>query len=150
MRIIFNMENLLMNRIHSTSLVLAMASLMICLSTVQFVSAQESNQLDIEDAVVCREVTNRKAIDPATSFPSWVGKLYCFSRIVGAKSITSITHVWYYGNVERSRISLPVKSADWRTYSTKKIRPGETGVWHVDILDPSGNRLEVLNFQIKK
>lgn len=139
-----------MNRSNATSFALVMASLMICLATLQVVSAQDSNQLDIEDAVVCRAVTNRKAIDPATSFPSSIGKLYCFSRIVGAKTTTSITHVWYYGNVERSRISLPVKSADWRTYSMKKIRPGETGVWHVDILDPSGNRLEVLNFQIKK
>ncbi|MFC1798894.1 DUF2914 domain-containing protein [Thermodesulfobacteriota bacterium] len=122
----------------------------ICLSAVPVVSAQEANPIDVADAVICRGVANHKAVDPATRFSSSVGKLYCFSRLVGAKNATHITHVWYYGNVERARLSLPVKSADWRTFSTKKIRLREAGVWHVDILDASGNRLEVLNFHIEK
>ena len=102
------------------------------------------------EAVIGREVVDRVAVGVSTNFPASVGKLSCFTKIVGAKTDTYITHVWYYGNMERFRINLPVRSASWRTYSTKTIRSWETGVWHVDILDSDGNRLEVLNFHIDR
>jgi len=112
------------------------------------VLSQSPDTLDVEDAVICQNVADRKAVNPGTSFPSSVGKLYCYNKILGAETETHVTHVWYYGNVERARITLPVKASRWRTYSLKKIRPQEIGVWHVDILGPTGDRLEVLNFHI--
>lgn len=127
-----------------------MISLVMCLSGALGAAAQDVQPIDIVDAVICRMVKDRKPVDPSTDFPSSVGTLFCFSRAVGAKIPTKITHVWFFGNVERARITLPVKTADWRTFSTKKIGPRETGVWHVDILDAAGNRLEVLNFNVKK
>ena len=126
------------------------AIIFIGLSLTQPVWAQNADSLDIAEAVICREVADHKPIDPGTDFLSAMGKLYCFTKVVGAKTETHITHVWYYGNTERFRITLPVKSASWRTYSLKNIWPNETGVWHVDILDSAGNRLEVLNFQIQQ
>ena len=115
----------------------------------QPVFSQTPDVLDVE-AVVCRDVVDRKPLEAGTSFPSSVGKVCCFSKIIGAKSPTHISHVWYYGNAERFRISLPVNSASWRTYSSKTIQPHETGAWHVEILDASENKLEVINFQILK
>jgi hypothetical protein len=120
-----------------------------CLFGGQMVFAQEANILEVADAVICQGISNREAVDSGTSFPASVAKLYCLTRIVGARTTTHITHVWYYGHQERFRISLPVKSTNWRTFSNKTIRPGDAGVWHVDILDASGNRLEVLNFNIE-
>jgi len=111
--------------------------------------AQAPDVLDVE-AVVCRDVVDRKPVGPETSFPSSVEKLYCFSKIIGAKTPTTVFHVWYYGNTEMFRISLPVNSASWRTFSMKSIRPHETGSWHVEILDSLENKLEVINFQILK
>lgn len=112
------------------------------------VRSQSPEPLDVEDAVICQNVADRKAVNPDTSFPASVGKVYCYNKILGAKTKTHVTHVWYYGNVERARITLPVKASRWRTHSSKKIRPQEIGVWHVDILGPAGERLEVLNFHI--
>jgi len=126
------------------------ALLFFCLLPVLTVLAQEADTLDVQSAVICRDVINRKPVAANTSFPAFAGKLHCFCKITGAKRPTTITHVWYYGNTERARVTLPVKHSNWRTYSSKSIRRHETGVWHVDLLDASGNKLEVLNFHILK
>ena len=72
------------------------------------VLSQSADTLDVEDAVICRNVVDRKAVNSGTSFSSSVGKLYCYNKILGAKTKTHVTHVWYHGNVERARITLPV------------------------------------------
>ncbi len=118
------------------------------LAFARAVSAQSGEALNVDEAVICRNVVDRTPVGSGTNFPSSAGELFCFTRILGAKTPTRISHVWYFGNVERARIDLAVKAAHWRTFSKKIIRPGETGVWHVDVLDAAGNRLEVLNFHI--
>ena len=121
--------------------------LLILLSLPQSAFSQAPDVLDVE-AVVCRDVVDRTPVEANTSFPSSVGKLYCFSKIIGAQTPTRVSHVWYFGNAERFRIALPVNSASWRTFSSKSIQPHETGAWRVEILDASENKLEVINFQI--
>jgi len=93
--------------------------------------SQEMDNLDVETALICRDVVNRQPVDPGTSFPGTVEKLFCFSKIVGAKKPTAVTHVWYYGNTEMFRIKLPVKASSWRTFSQKTIWSHQNGVWHV-------------------
>ena len=139
-----------MTRLCLLSCGVTIAFMLICFSLTPVAWAQDGDVLVVDDAVVCRDVHNHRAVDPGTHFPAAIGRLFCLSKIVGAKTATRITHVWYHGNVERARITLPVESAYWRTYSTKTIRSGESGVWHIDILDPAGNRLEVLNFHIDR
>ena len=123
--------------------------LLILLCTPLTAFSQAPDVLDVE-AVVCRDVVDRKPVGSDTIFPDSVEKLYCFSKILGAKTPTTISHVWYYGNAEMFRISLPVKSASWRTYSLKNIRSHETGSWHVEILDAAENKLEVINAETEK
>ncbi|MFC1815794.1 DUF2914 domain-containing protein [Thermodesulfobacteriota bacterium] len=139
-----------MKKVLALPCVAAVALLLLCLLPARTVLSQEADTLDVGNAVICRDVINRKPVGAGTNFPASVGKLYCFSEIAGARRPTTITHVWYYGNTERTRVTLPVKHSRWRTSSSKIIRPHETGVWHVDILDALGNKLEVLNFQILK
>lgn len=112
--------------------------------------SQQPDVLDVENAVVCRNVIDRQPIDAGTVFFNSVGQLYCFTKIVGARKPTTITHVWFYGNTEMFRKPLAVNSSSWRTYSMKNIPHYATGDWHVDILDAAENRLEVINFQILK
>jgi hypothetical protein len=123
--------------------------LLLLLCPPQTAFSQTPDVLDVE-AVVCRDVVDRKPVGVDTRFPDSIGKLYCYSKILGAKTPTTVSHVWYYGNAEMFRISLPVNAASWRTFSMKNIRPHETGSWHVEILDASENKLEVINFQILK
>ncbi len=110
--------------------------------------AQEAT-LTVEVGVICRDVVDREPVGPGESFEATVGKLFCFTKIVGAKEPGKITHVWYHGETEKFRINLPVSSASWRTWSSKTIQASEVGAWHVDILAPDDAVLKILNFEIK-
>ena len=112
------------------------------------VGAQESGKLEVVAAAICKNIVDREAVDVGNRFPSSTPRLYSFTKIVGAEQPTEIVHVWSYGDVERARISLPVKASSWRTYSSKAIQSHEMGPWRVDVLDTSGNLLETINFEI--
>jgi hypothetical protein len=110
--------------------------------------AQEIPQLDVAVAAVCKDVVNQEPVEPGISFPVSVGKLFCYTKVTGAKSPTQIIHVWYFGSSERAKVALPVKGISWRTYSSKIIRTSEVGAWHVDVLDEAGKLLKTLQFEI--
>ena len=119
-------------------------------SSVNNVSASE---LTLIDSGICTGVLDHKAVGVSEAFSRDVGKLFCFTRVVGPyleEKEPHIVHVWYYKNVERARISLPLKSSNWGTYSSKIIRPFETGSWHVEVLDPEGARIAAFQFYIKE
>jgi hypothetical protein len=112
------------------------------------VQAQQAG-LTVDVGVICKNVVDREPAEPGESFEATVGKLFCFTKIVGAKEPVKITHVWYFGETERFRIDLDVSSASWRTWSNKTIQASEVGAWHVDILGPDGAVLKTLKFEIK-
>jgi hypothetical protein len=112
-----------------------------------FALAQPAKAMDVATAEIGKNVVNRELVDPGTSFPVSVGKLYCFTKIVNISSAAQITHVWYYGDAERARIALSVNPPAWRTYSSKIIQPHEIGAWRVEILDASGTLLQTVSFQ---
>jgi len=110
--------------------------------------AQQAASLEVAAGSICRDVVNRQPVDVGTSFEASVGKLYCLTKIIGAGDPTEITHVWYFGNTERARVSLDVNSASWRTHSSKIIQAHEIGAWHVDVLGPGGEVLQTYEFTI--
>ncbi|MEE9497076.1 MAG: DUF2914 domain-containing protein [Desulfobacterales bacterium] len=112
------------------------------------VGAQESNKLEVVAAAISKNVVAREAVDVGNRFSNSTPRLYCFTKVVGASQPTEVVHVWSYSDVERARISLAVKAASWRTYSSKAIQSHEIGPWRVDVLDTSGNLLETINFEI--
>jgi len=127
-------------------LLVVLVMLMVPLS--QAATGHAQSTLEVAEAAVCRNVVDREPVDVGNTFQSSVGKLYCFSKISGASDPTQISHVWYYGDVERARVNLDVKSVIWRTYSSKIIQDHEIGDWHVDILGPKGELLMTLRFKI--
>ena len=108
----------------------------------------ESGPIQVGEWAVCTDVVDRACVGADTHFSSRVGKLFCFTRIVGAQSPVTVTHVWYFEERERARVELPVRSADWRTYSSKIIQPREIGYWRVNILGPDGMLLKAVEFEI--
>ena len=110
--------------------------------------AQQAGPLEVAMGAICRDVINRQPVDVGTSFEASVGKLYCLTKIIGASGPTEITHVWYFGNTERARVSLDVNSASWRTCSSKIIQAHEIGAWHVDVLGPADELLQTFDFTI--
>ena len=80
----------------------------------------------------------RTVVQPAGEFPATVGKVYCLARVTGALAPTTVTFVWYREGRTMARVELPVRSADFRTWSSKRIMPAWTGSWEVKVLDDQG------------
>ena len=129
---------------------IALAAAVLCLTMIicggSF--AQPLHALEIKDAGICLDVVDLQCQGKDVQFSSSLGKLYCFTRVVGATTPVTITHVWYYGDKERARVRLEVRSTDWRTYSSKIIQPHETGHWRVEILGPDGTVLKTIEFTV--
>ena len=109
---------------------------------------QEAPALMVESAAICEDVVDREPVGAGNSFSVSVGRLFCFTKIVGAGTDADITHAWYFGDIERARVVLTVKSSSWRTYSSKILQAHEIGPWHVDVLDESGNVLDTIDFEV--
>ena len=120
----------------------------ICLVVPYSILAQQTANLNVASAVICKKVTDRRPVEPGTSFSASIGKLYCYNKIADIQNPTQIVHVWYYGDTERARIPLRVNPPSWRTFSSKLIQGHEIGKWQVKILDASGNSLEDVDFEI--
>jgi len=112
------------------------------------VQGQETAELEVSVAAICKDVIDREPVDSGTSFVATVGKLYCFTKITGAQSPTQVTHVWLFDGTERARVDLAVGAASWRTFSSKIIQEHELGAWRVDVMDPEGNVLKTLEFEV--
>ena len=128
------------------------SGVMVCLISlcllIPAAGAQQANKIQVVAAAICKDVVEREAVDVGTQFSNSVSRLYCFTKTVSTEIPTEVVHVWSYGDVERARVSLAVKAATWRTYSSKAIQSHEIGPWRVDVLDTSGNLLETINFEI--
>lgn len=96
--------------------------------------------LSVAEIVVCRDVdrATRTPGRPVDVLTTDEGPVVCFTRIIGAASETSVTHVWYHEGETRARVELPVRSPDWRTWSRKSLLPSWTGDWTVKVLDADG------------
>lgn len=118
-------------------------------SEAQAPSKLVSSSLSVQEMVVATGIERLKPIGVAESFPSTVGKLFCFTKITGAKGETSVRHLWFYGDRLVQVVSLPVKWINWRTYSSRTIRPEWTGSWRVDITAEDGTLLKSVGFTIQ-
>ena len=108
----------------------------------------QAADLSVEASAVCEDVVDREPVNEGTSFSVSVGRLYYLTKIVGAETATEVTHVWWFGPVERARITLPVGGGSWRTYSSKALQPHEVGTWRVEVIDADGNNLETVEFTV--
>jgi hypothetical protein len=98
-------------------------------------------------AVVCTAVKDRAPEGAAETFPANVGELYCFSHLTNVTD--KVVHVWFRGEKEVFRIELPVRASQWRTWSAKKVMPGMTGAWRVEVRDAAGTVLATARFTVE-
>ncbi len=120
--------------------------LVLLVVSVSFVCAAD---LKVADGTITTAIENQMPVDRIESYPADFGKLYCFTRIVGAQGDTEITHVWYYRGDEMARVTLAVRSADWRTYSSKRFLPQWAGEWKVVVLDDEQQELATFPFVLE-
>jgi hypothetical protein len=105
--------------------------------------------ITIAEAVVCRDVVDRTPVGAGDVFPSDSERLFCFIRVVGAESEMQIQHKWYYQDQLMATVALPVRSTNWRTYSSKQIGPEMTGEWMVEIGSDQGETLKKIIFVVE-
>ncbi len=103
----------------------------------------------VEVAAIGTSVEDHIPIGVADSFPSSVGRVYCYTKILDAEG-TSITHRWYYNDAVVSDVPLKIGSSKFRTYSYKTILPSYTGAWKVEILSETGDVMETLRFTVEE
>ena len=104
--------------------------------------------LEVSEAILTTAIQDRMPVDQVETVPAGVSTLYCFSRIVGAAEETMVQHVWFQGDTELARVELPVRSINWRTWSSKRIPAAWTGSWRVEIQDQFGEVLTTLPFDV--
>lgn len=109
----------------------------------------EASVIRVADAVISTAIEEQMPVDRIDAYPADYGKLFCFTRIVGAEVATKVTHVWYYQDDELARVELSVGSADWRTYSSKRFLPQWAGQWRVEVLDEDGRLLATVPFVLE-
>ncbi len=103
--------------------------------------------LEVSEGAITTQVVERAPVDAISSIPATTGKLYCFTRITGGSN-DKVVHVWRYEGTEMARVELSVRSANWRTWSSKTILPEWKGAWSVDVLDTSGAKLTTIPFTL--
>jgi hypothetical protein len=111
-------------------------------------AAQKQPELVLEHIQFYTTVKDRQPSGVGSVFPETLDKLFCFTKIGGAKGSTSVYHVWYFGDKEVARVKLPVKSKSWRTWSSKNLHLG-LGYGYVKIVSESGDILGRAEFKIE-
>lgn len=109
----------------------------------------QASELEVVDATITTAIEDRMPVDNVEVYPADFGKLYYFTRIVGASQETQVTHVWFYEEQEMARVTLSVLSADWRTYSSKRFLPQWRGQWSVVVEDEQGGTLAEVKFRLE-
>ncbi len=115
---------------------------------ITITNAQEA-RLEVDEMVFCTAVENRQPVGVDTAFSNMVEQVYCFTKIYSIVDTTSISHVWYYNNVEMARVKLSVKAKPWRTWSSKRIVEEWQGKWRVEVESADGDILSSKEFTIK-
>ena len=77
-----------------------------------------------------------------------IGAVYCFTHLKGGNTTSRVTHVWSREGEEKARIELNVRSASWRTWSSKRIPAHWAGEWKVVVLDAAGKEIGTTNFTV--
>lgn len=95
------------------------------------------------------DVVGREPANADQTFPSDVGRVYCFTQIVDIGPEANIFHVWIYDGKEVATVPLTVEGWSWRTWSNKYILPHQTGEWTVEVRDIQAAVLATAAFTVE-
>ena len=125
-------------------IILAVAILGMSLSA----SGQEK-EFTIARLVVGTGVEDKEPVGVAESFPEATEKVYCFLEATEIAKDTEVSFVWWHGDTEMHKITLPLQMGPrWRTFAYKNIG-GMKGDWKVEIRDSGGTLLNEATFKVE-
>jgi hypothetical protein len=134
-------------------LVLALTVIAICGMVLptqgQEKGKQETTGFTIARLAVGTGIDNREPVGVAEVFPVSTERVYCFLEATDIAEDTEVSFVWFYGDKEMAKVSLPLKMGSrWRTNTSKNLG-GLQGDWKVEIRDSDGNLLKDIKFKVE-
>ena len=108
----------------------------------------QAEDIQVHGLAVGTNIVDRTPQGVEGKFDPSVGKLYAFTRVVGAEHHTKVHHRWYWGDQLMATVDLPVQSVSWRTWSSKNIEPHWIGNWKVEIVGEDGAILDTVQFAV--
>jgi hypothetical protein len=99
--------------------------------------------------IFATDVVAREPVEPAETFPPEVGTIYFYTQFLDIGGPTTLVHAWVYKGQTVAEVELYVEGKSWRTWSSKKIMPHQTGEWTVEVRDDNGGVIDSAKFTIK-
>ncbi len=109
---------------------------------------EKAAELQVVRDAVAEGIIDREPVDTGQVFSPNLGRVYYFTEVESSGLSGEITHVWYFGDREMARVTLPVEGPRWRTWSSKGILPGWTGQWKVEAVSTEGTVLAFQEFSV--
>lgn len=110
---------------------------------------EKATELNVVRDAVSEGIIDREPVDAGEAFSPNLGRIYYFTEVESSDPSAEITHVWYYGDREMARVTLPVEGARWRTWSSKGILPEWVGQWKVEAVSMEGTVLASESFSVE-
>lgn len=110
--------------------------------------AVEVSPLRATEVAVCREIVARGCDSEGRTFGADVENVAFLTKVEGATGEAFVFHVWSFEGKEVRRVKLPVKASPYRTWSAKRVKD-QPGRWKVEVLDPIGRSLGVVDFTVQ-
>jgi hypothetical protein len=130
-------------------ILMVMAAWVMVLQAYGQEKSKESAEFTIARLVVGTGVENAEPAGVVETFPASTEKVSCFLEATNITKDTEVSFVWFYGEKEMLKTTLPLKMGPrWRTYANKNLM-GLKGDWKVEIRDPGGNVLKDVKFKVE-
>lgn len=109
----------------------------------------EKTGLTVARLVIGTGVENREPVGVAETFPGATEKVYCFLEATNIPEDMEITVIWFHGEKEMLKTTLPLKMGSrWRTQADKNLY-GLKGDWKVEVRDAKGNLIKDVKFKVE-
>jgi hypothetical protein len=115
----------------------------------QEATPKETAAFTVKRLVVGTGLENSEPVGVAETFPASTEKVYCFLEAGDIAKDTEVSFVWFNGDKEMSKFSVPLKTGPrWRTYAYKNLRELK-GDWKVEIRDSDGKVVKDVKFKVE-
>lgn len=104
--------------------------------------------ITVTDSHIAKDIKDLEQIGENVVFNKNVGTLYCLTTVETDNFPTYIIHLWLYNNKIMAKVPLSINGKKWRTYSSKKILPKNTGQWKVEVYSEDGKLIHTIPFKI--
>ena len=137
------------HRLFAISLLVVMTVWITFPSFGQEKAKTEKTGLTVARLVIGTGVENREPVGVAETFPGATEKVYCFLEATNIPEDMEITVIWFHGEKEMLKTTLPLKMGSrWRTHADKNLY-GLKGDWKVEVKDAKGNLIKDVKFKVE-